>query len=110
MTDDRISRLLEEFLILYKVLNRNTIIEILRNALNNEQLLEIYQLTDGEKSTRDLAGMLKNKCSHGTVSNLWNKWALQGLVTPARQKGRYKAAFDLFEYGISKIENEQEDR
>jgi len=59
---------------------------------------------------RKLAGMLKNKCSHATVASLWNKWALIGLVVPAKQKGRYRAAFDLFEYGITKIEIDRDDK
>lgn len=109
MADDKLSTLFEDFLVLYKVINRKTIIEVLKNELKTDQLIEIYQLTDGKKSTRELAGMLKNKCSHATVSSVWNKWALLGLVTPAKQKGRYKAAFNLFEYGITKVELEEKE-
>jgi hypothetical protein len=106
MADDKLTSMFEEFLLLYKVTNRKSIIEILKSELKTDQLLEIYQLTDGKRSTRELASMLKNKCSHATVANLWNKWALIGLVVPAEQKGRYKAAFNLFEYGITTIDEE----
>ncbi len=64
--------------------------------------------SDGEKSTREVAAVLKNKCSHSTIARLWNKWALLGLVAPAKQKGRYKAAFNLEEYGISGVVEEEE--
>ena len=110
MADDRLVNLFEEFLTLYKVMNRRHIIDKLRNELKTEQLLEIYQLTDGEKSTRELAGLLKNKCSHATVASTWNKWALLGLVLPAKQKGRYKAAFNLVEYGIATVDIEKEEK
>jgi hypothetical protein len=109
MADEKLINLLEEFLLLYKVINRQKIIEILRTELKTDLAIEIYQLTDGEKSTRELAGMLKNKCSHATVASLWNKWALIGLVVPVKQKGRYKMAFDLVEYGITKIEIDKEE-
>lgn len=110
MADNKLTTMFEEFLMLYKVVNRRTIIEILRAELRTEQLIEIYQLTDGDKSTRELSGMLKNKCSHVTVATLWNKWALLGLVVPAKQKGRYKAAFNLFEYGITRVETDKEEQ
>lgn len=110
MADEKLTSLFEEFLLLYKVINRQKIIDLLRTELKTEQAIEVYQLTDGEKSTRELAGILKNKCSHVTVASFWNKWALIGLVIPAKQKGRYKAAFDLFEYGITKVEIEKEER
>ncbi len=108
MVNDKLTGMFEEFLLLYKVINRKSVIEILRSELKTDQLIEIYQLTDGEKSTRELSSILKDKCSHTTISNLWNKWALLGLVYPARQKGRYKAAFNLFEYGITKLEDKED--
>lgn len=110
MVDEKLTGLFEEFLLLYKVINRPKIVDLLRTELKTEQAIEVYQLTDGEKSTRELAGILKNKCSHATVASLWNKWALIGLVVPAKQKGRYKAAFDVFEYGIAKVEIEKEEK
>jgi len=110
MADDKLIRLIEEFLIIYKVINRQKIIDLLKVELKTDQAIEIYNLTDGEKSTRELAGMLKNKCSHATVASFWNKWALLGLVSPAKQKGRYKSVFDLFEYGIIKVEVEKDEK
>jgi len=109
MIDDTLNVLVREFLTLYKVINRKTILEILNTEFINDQLIEIYKLTDGEKSSRELAGALKNKCSHAKVVSLWNKWALLGLVIPAKQKGRYKAAINLSEYGIGNVEDNKED-
>jgi len=108
MADDKLVDLAREFLTLYKVINRKTILEILNTELKNEQLIEIYQLTDGEKASRDLASILKNKCSHTTVVNLWKKWALLGIVSPAKQNGRYRAVFNLSEFGIGTSEHDKE--
>jgi len=103
-------KLLREFLIIYKTINRKSIVDILKAELKTDQLIEIYQKTNGEKSSRELANVLKNKCSHATILNTWNKWALLGIVIPAKQKGRYMAAFDLAEYGMAKVENEEGDQ
>jgi len=103
-------KLLREFLIIYKMINRKAIVDILKAELKTDQLVEIYQKTNGENSSRELANVLKNKCSHATISNTWNKWALLGIVIPAKQKGRYMAAFDLAEYGIAKVENDGGDQ
>ena len=110
MADETLINFVKEFLTIYKVINRKTILEILNTELKNEQLIEIYQLTDGEKSSRELAGVLKNKCSHATVVNLWNKWAVLGIVSPAKQKGRYKAIFNLSEFGLGTGEYDKEDQ
>lgn len=110
MIDSRLEELFEEFLLIYKVVNRKSIIDVLRSELNTEQLIEIYQYSNGERSTREVSAALKNKCSHSTIARIWNKWALLGLVVPAKQKGRYKAAFDLDEYGVSGIIEETEEK
>ena len=92
------------------MVNRKNIIDVLRSELNTEQLIEIYQYSNGERSTREVSAALKNKCSHSTIARIWNKWALLGLVVPAKQKGRYKAAFNLDEYGVSGVIEETEEK
>lgn len=110
MVDSKLEELFEEFLLIYKVVNRKNIIDVLRSELNTEQLIEIYQYSNGERSTREVSAALKNKCSHSTIARIWNKWALLGLVVPAKQKGRYKAAFNLDEYGVSGVIEETEEK
>ena len=110
MEDSKLEALVEEFLLIYKVVNRKNIIDVLRSELNTEQLIEIYQYSNGERSTREVSAALKNKCSHSTIARIWNKWALLGLVVPAKQKGRYKAAFNLDEYGVSGVIEETEEK
>ena len=101
MDEDRLIALFEEFLTYYKIINREKLIHLLETELSSRKAIEIYQLTDGETSTRELAGMLKNKCSHATVANYWKKWAMVGIVLPTAEEGRYRAAFNLDEFGIN---------
>lgn len=96
-----------EFLTIYKFVNKRTIADMLSVELNKPQLLEIYQLTDGKNSTRDIATKLTQKCAHSTIANIWKRWALNGIVAPAETKGRFKAAFNLEEYGITEIKEEE---
>ena len=76
-------------------------------GLENQQKVDIYQLSDGEHSTRDIASQVTPKCGHNTVARCWKRWALQGLVVPAERKGRFKAAFNLEEYGITEVKEEE---
>lgn len=106
---NKLESLMEEFLLLYKFVNKDMISEKLHLELNSNQLIEIYEKTNGENSTRDISNSIKNKCSHVKIANLWNKWARAGIVVPVGKKGRYKAAFDLSEYGMSSIDEESEE-
>ncbi|MFT4104724.1 MAG: hypothetical protein QM657_03105 [Lacrimispora sp.] len=105
MDIEQLGSLFEEFLRIYKLVNRKIIIDLLTTELNTSQLLKLYELTDGEKPTREIASLLGN-ISHVTVANIWKRWAIIGIVIPAERKGRYKAAFNLSEYGIISVENE----
>ncbi len=96
-----------EFLTIYKFVNKKTIADMLNIELDNQQKVEIYQLSDGEHSTRDIASQVAQKCGHNTVARLWKQWALKGLVVPADRKGRFKAAFNLVEYGITEVKEDE---
>lgn len=109
MDNEKITILFEEFLMIYKLINRKSIIDILKTELNTSQLIEIYKKTDGTNSTREIAYSLTNKCSHVTVANIWSKWTLSGIVKPSDRKGRVKAAFDLEEYGVLSINDNEEE-
>lgn len=109
MNNNRLEELLEEFLLLYKFVNKQSIADKLNAELSCKQFIEIYEKTDGEHSTREVAASLAEKCSHSKVALLWNKWAKAGIVIPAKQKGRYKSAFNLSEYGIASSIDESEE-
>ena len=90
-----------EFLRIYKFVNHSQIVEALRNELDDDSnnKKKIYELSDGTRSTRDIQKIVG--ISPPTITAYWKQWALSGIVVPAERKGRYKAAFDLKEYGLS---------
>lgn len=104
---DKFTHMFEEFLTLYKFVNKKTIADMLNAELSKPQLIEVYRLTNGENSTRDIANLLTQKCTHVTIANIWKRWAMKGIVVPAATKGRFKAAFNLDEYGITPIQEEE---
>ncbi len=104
---EKLTNMFEEFLMLYKFVNKKTILDTLQSELNSNQLKEIYNLTDGEHSTRDIAGQITQKCGHVTIARLWKQWALKGLVVATERQGRVKAAFNLDEYEITQIREEE---
>ena len=104
---ENLTNMFAEFLTIYKLVNKKTIADMLLAELNKAQLFEIYQLTDGNNSTRDIASKLTQKCAHVTIANIWKRWALKGIVVPAETKGRFKAAFNLEEYGIMEVKEDE---
>lgn len=104
---EELTKMFSEFLALYKFVNKKTIVQTLQSELTTKQSIEIYRLTDGEHSTRDIANLITEKCGHVTVARLWKQWALKGLVVAAERQGRVKAAFNLDEYGITQIEENE---
>lgn len=104
---EKLTNLFAEFLNIYKFVNKKTIAAMLKAELDSQQKIEIYQLTDGEHSTRDISAQLTQKCGHATIARTWKQWALKGLVVSADRKGRVKAAFDLEEYGITEVTEEE---
>lgn len=107
MATDKLIELFKEFLIIYKLINRKIITDLLENELKTPRLIKMYELTDGSRSTRDVANIIGEKCSHNTVAITWKRWALVGIVIPTAIKGRPKAAFNLFEYGIITVEDDE---
>ena len=63
----------------------------------------VYELSNGERSTREIAAMISRggrRISHVTISNAWQKWSILNLVMPAERRGRYKKVVSLESIGI----------
>lgn len=79
---------------------RRILIENLRDDVDKL----VYELSDGIKSTREIAGELERmgkEITHATVSNMWKRWAITGLVEPSeRYQGRYSKIISLESVGI----------
>lgn len=98
-----IEEMFGEFLKIYKFINHPKIIEALNTELGDDIKKKIYQLTDGENTLRDIEKI--TGVSKSTIPQYWKQWALKGIVEPAQRKGRYKATFNLAEYGLSVLDN-----
>ncbi len=97
--NEKIVKLLTELLELYKIVNKPTITQRLQEELADTKRQQIYKLSDGEKSSRDIAKIVGG-ISHKTIIVYWNQWAQKGLMFPAQRAGRYRHAVDLEEYGL----------
>lgn len=75
---------------------KNTLI----STLDTDEKKGVYHLSDGVRSTREIAGTAN--VSDKTVRNYWNSWNKVGIVEPlkAGTGERYKKSFNLEEFGI----------
>ena len=82
-----------------RVLALQAIKDSIIKELKSEQDKKIYELSDGQKTTREIAKEVG--CSHVKVATVWNKWASAGLVMPSEsRKGRFKKIVTLGDLGI----------
>ncbi len=95
-----------EFLKIYKFVNRPEIVEALTSELSDQTKLLVYESSDGENTARDIGQ--RAGISFVTVTKYWKQWALKGIAIPAKRIGRFRAAFDIAEYGLSVINEEKE--
>ncbi len=69
-----------------------------QNLLSDKEKI-IYELSDGERSTRDIAKVVGG--SNATVSNYWEKWSKLGIVDKSQKyEGRFKHICSLEEVGL----------
>lgn len=101
--NEEVLKKLDELIFWTKFSTMSTFIPTLRNALRDDIDKLVYELSDGEKTTRDIAEIVTKsgrKLSHVTVSNMWERWQQQNLVIPADRKGRFKRVVSLESIGI----------
>lgn len=78
---------------------RKAALENLRGSIDKL----VYELSDGTRSTREIASEVttaKKSIAHTTVANMWKRWAAIGLVVPSARIGRYKKVTSLESLGI----------
>lgn len=74
----------------------------------------VYELSDGSRSTREIVSELNKQrkaITHGTVANMWKRWAVVGIVEPSeRYQGRFRKIASLESIGmdVPKMQNEGE--
>jgi len=74
---------------------------ILAQNLTTDPEMLIYELSDGERTTREIA-RLSNVGSHVTVVRFWEKWSKLGIVEPSQKRqGRFQRICSLEEVGLT---------
>ena len=81
---------------------------VLRRAvhenLRNDESKLVYELSDGNRSTREIVEELKKAgkaITHSTVANMWKRWTAVGIVEPSeRYQGRFRKVTSLESLGI----------
>lgn len=100
---ESLSEKLDELIFWTKFSAWPTFRALLMDTLRGEIDKLVYELSDGERSTRDIVQAISKGgrgITHVTVSNMWKKWALLNLVIPAKRKGRYRRPISLESLGI----------
>jgi len=74
---------------------------ILTQNLTTDTEMLVYELSDGERTTREIA-RLAGVGSNATIASYWKKWSKIGIVEPSeRRRGRYQRICSLEEVGLT---------
>lgn len=80
-----------------------TFVNILKATLRDDVDKLVYELSDGERSTREIAQLVsrgERRITHVTVANMWQRWAAVPVVMPVSKKGRFRRVVSLKSIGI----------
>lgn len=98
-----LSEKLDELIFWTKFSALPTFRALLMDALREDVDKLVYELSDGERSTREISHMISEggrRITHVTVANMWQKWSLMNLVMPTERRGRYRRVVSLESLGI----------
>jgi len=103
---------LDELIFWTKLSVLPTIKKVIVDNLRSDVDKLVYELSDGKRSTREIANIISKKgkkISYVTIANMWKKWAILNIVMPTKRKGRYKKIISLESLGIKvpKIEGKK---
>lgn len=74
---------------------------ILAENLKSETEMLVYELSDGERGTREIA-RAAGVGSNATIAAYWKKWSKLGIVESSRNyRGRYQRICSLEEVGLT---------
>ena len=99
--NDEIIELLQELVKWTKFQAWGKVKDVLLSVLDDDEKKKIYNLSNGELSSRIIAE--KVSTSRSTIIKNWNNWAKLNIVEPISvQRGnRYKKMFNLEDFGIT---------
>lgn len=102
-TDQDLIEKFDELIFWVKFSALPTFVPLIKGTLRDEVDRLVYELSDGQRSTRDIAQIVTangKKITHATIANMWEKWALLNLVMATEKKGRFKRTVSLASIGI----------
>ena len=99
-TLEKIAKIMEEQLKWTKLFGMSQLRTIFEQNLRTEQEKFVYELSDGERSTRDIEKIAN--VSRTKIAVLWKKWYKMGLMERSlKYEGRrMKKSFSLLDVGI----------
>jgi len=100
---DVVSQKLDELIFWTKFSALPTFRALIVDNLRTDTDKLVYELSDGQRSTRDISRMISRggrRITHATVANMWQRWAILNLVIPAQRIGRYRRVLSLESIGI----------
>ncbi len=103
MTEEFLSDKLDELIFWLKYPVWKAFIADLKVNLKDDTEKLVYQLSTGNRSTRDVARLVAyngKSITHVTVANLWQKWSTVPIVIKTNKLGRYKKVVSLRAAGI----------
>lgn len=80
-----------------------TFVKMLTATLRDDTEKLVYELSTGDKSTRDIAQIVSSngrQITHQTVKNMWQRWSAVPIVMSAGTQGRFKRVVSLKSIGI----------
>lgn len=103
MSEKALLEKLDELIFWTKLSAMSSIRKVIVDNLRSDIDKLVYQLSDGNRSTRGIANAITRggrSITHVTITNMWKKWAILNLVMPTQRKGRYKRIISLESLGI----------
>lgn len=74
---------------------------ILNQNLTTDTEMLIYELSDSERTTREIANIV-GVGSNATIASYWKRWSRLGIVEPSEtRRGRFKKICSLEEVGLT---------
>ena len=85
----------KEIQLFLRILVHPILMSELSVVFKNAKQLRAYELSNGERSTRDIGQIVK--IDQKGISNWWREWEREGLVDKVGTKGQFKARYTLLE-------------
>lgn len=99
LQDDKIIELLEDIARWSRLQGMEKLRAVITTNLKTQSELLVYELSDGERSTRDIETV--SRIGESTVGNYWQRRQRLGIVEKSRKfEGRWKRLCSLEDLGI----------